>query len=64
MTGTDGKVTVSVRLSQAEADALHDAVDLFHYRRVFNEVAQEMHEKVADALLAGGYDPFKARELP
>ncbi len=52
----DGKVVVIVELSQPQAEALHEAVDRYYYPRPFNELAQELHEKVTDALLAGGYD--------
>jgi hypothetical protein len=65
MTLSNEKVTVIMQLSQAEAEALHRAIDRYYFQdNVYSELAQEMHEKVADALLAGGYDPQEAARLP
>lgn len=56
-TTIDPRVAIRLNLSQEEAEALHNAIDDYFYDRLFLELAEDMHEKVADALIAGGYAP-------
>ena len=51
------RVAFRLNLSQAQANALHHAIDEYFHARPFDELAQAMHEKVADALVAAGYEP-------